>query len=194
MFVCTFVLLSACTTLTQTNQPSTIDQGDVAMSSKTLQIYFFDPKVIGNLGKTQEAVSSALNTIDLSTSVYTATETDLVEYNWTTQRITIKNTWKTQNEELPAWVQYAGYFVVVFDGERLFSGRTARYGTAAPIDFPVMLYDGVTSLMNDSAELIFFFRASSDPLIEPPFPFLANDPSVAAAVRAHLQAIGKLQE
>ncbi|WP_110514050.1 hypothetical protein [Herpetosiphon llansteffanensis] len=177
------VLLVGCT---QADQAS--------LTTKQFAIYIFDRAAINQFEGQNHNPTAALQTIDLAQASVVLTETDLLAYDWPQQQLRIRNPQGVLAKERPAEMDIEGFFVIVFNQQRIVLGRVHSNSTAMAADYPLLL-DTIESYSTGEAISVYQLRANSATIrSDAPHAFPNADPAIAEAVKNHLRELGKLVE
>ena len=182
-----FALLVGCTSIDQPKPPS-----------NQFAVYIFDQDAVPGLGPTAETAWQILQAVPLAQSAFTVTEQLLLSYHWSTQTITFTNPWGQDIRDAPFYmVGGDGAFIVVYQGQRLFGGKVVAAESPRRFDYPAMALSQEFILMENpelQGKFVYSFHPRSAVMYRPQSQFLAADPAIAEAVKAHLRQLGKLVE
>ncbi|MFD3162428.1 hypothetical protein [Herpetosiphon sp. NSE202] len=163
-------------------------------TAQQFAIYIFDRTAINQFEVTNHNPTAALQTIDLAAASIVITETDLLAYDWPQQQLRIRNPQGLSAKERPAEMDIEGFFVIVFNQQRIVMGRVRSNSTALAADYPLLL-DTIESYSNQEAISVYQLRSNSATIRSAaPHSFPNADPAIAEAVKNHLRQLGKLVE
>lgn len=178
------IILGGC--MKQQEQSTTNDQ--------SLEIFFFKRTAINQFEGPNQNPTTALQTIDLAEASVVLNQTDLVDYNWPQQQLRIRNPQGVTAKDRPAEMDIEGFFVMVFNQQRIVMGRVRSNSTAMAADYPLLL-DTIESYSNQQAISVYQLRPNSGTIrSDAPHSFPNPDPTIGEAVKEHLREIGKLVE
>lgn len=165
--------------------------------SKDFKIYVFDPRNISHIDETRESIWEMLQTVPLTTSLYTITEDLLLEYDWENQTLSFTNEWAAKGEDPPLFMRDA-IFLVVFDDQRLFGGRMVSGRSPQPFDYPAFVMRPASDKnpppgLSYNRVLVYSFHPKATAGYPSQSIFPAYDPAMAEPVRDYLESIGKLK-
>lgn len=178
--------------------PTPVQQDD-EQSQGGFEIYVFEYDNLSELGspETIRAVSendtSVLNSNDLAEADVIITEDDILTYDWTTQKIVLRDTFRKQYTSEDPYLSDFSIFVVSFDGNPLISGRLLITISPVRTETPI-LYISPPLLAPSEDGLVLYLRPKSmifqsEGDLETVFPI--EDHDLAEQIREHLEINGK---
>ncbi|XSG73943.1 hypothetical protein ACP8Y2_17330 [Herpetosiphon llansteffanensis] len=166
----------------------------VSPTAKQFAIYIFDRTAINQFEGSNQNPTAALQTIDLAQASVVLTETDRLAYDWAQQQLRIRNPQGLSAKDRPAEMDIEGFFVIIFNQQRIVLGRVRSNSTAMAADYPLLL-DTIESYSTGEAISVYQLRANSATIRSAaPHAFPNADPAIAEAVKNHLLQLGKLVE